>query len=112
MTPILLCGQGRSGTTGLMKLLASSDAVFCDQVYPFEKRYLTYIAKLAHLLNRDVGYSEFTIEDLANFDVSRLGRLPWYYDTGYAEKNWPPPASNWLSAFWEAFSWLVRTRYT
>ena len=108
MIPILICGQGRTGTTALMKLLSTSNEVFCDSVYPYEKRYLTYWAKLAELLNRDIGYSEFTIEDLANFEVSRLGRFPWYYDDRYAGRNWPPSPRDWLAVFWQGFTALAR----
>ncbi len=108
MIPILICGQGRTGTTALMKLFSTSNEVFCDSVYPYEKRYLTYWAKLAELLNRDIGYGEFTIEELANFEVSRLGRFPWYYDERYADRNWPPSPQDWLAVFWQAFTTLVQ----
>ena len=65
MIPILICGEGRTGTTALMKLMSACHGSFCDSVYTYERRYLTYGAKLAQLLNRDIGYREFTIEDLA-----------------------------------------------
>lgn len=111
MLPILICGQGRTGTTALMKLLGTSQDVFCDPVYPHEKRYLTYWAKLAELLNRDVAYGEFRMEDLANFEVSRLGRFPWYYDDHYEKSNWPPSPADWLAGFWRAFTELVRQHH-
>src|SRR5438045_1003360 len=49
LTPILVAGSGRSGTTMLMALLGTDPRVAFDRVYPFENRYLTYLAKFAVL---------------------------------------------------------------
>jgi LPS sulfotransferase NodH len=52
LTPILLSGQGRSGSTWLMSLLASDRRMAFDLVYPYERRYLTYFAQFARLFER------------------------------------------------------------
>ena len=52
LTPILVAGSGRSGTTMLMALLGTDPRVAFDRVYPFENRYLTYFAKFAFLSGR------------------------------------------------------------
>lgn len=48
---------GRSGTTLLMELLASSPQVALERKYPFESRYLTYLVHWAQLLGRSVSPS-------------------------------------------------------
>lgn len=51
LQPVLAAGgSGRSGSTLLMALLGSSDAIAFDRVYPFETRYLTYLSQHALLL--------------------------------------------------------------
>ncbi len=52
MVPVLLSGFGRSGTTAFMALLGTDARVIFDRVYPFEHRYLTYLAKQAILALR------------------------------------------------------------
>ena len=52
LTAVLVAGFGRSGSTALMSLLAAAPRVAFDRIYPFEHRHLTYIAKLALLLER------------------------------------------------------------
>jgi len=49
LTPILVAGYGRSGTTAIMQLLLGDPRVAADRLYPFENRYLTYTAKLSRL---------------------------------------------------------------
>jgi hypothetical protein len=50
LTPILVAGYGRSGTTSLMQILTGTPGVACEGEYPYENRYLTYYAKLARIL--------------------------------------------------------------
>lgn len=49
LTPILLDGGGRSGTTLVMQLLATSGQIAFDRLYPFEHRYLLYVFKMSRL---------------------------------------------------------------
>jgi len=48
--PLLVLGDGRSGTTLLMQLLGTSPQIAFDRLYPFENRYLTYLVRWASLL--------------------------------------------------------------
>jgi hypothetical protein len=60
---ILICGVGRSGTTALMSALASSPDIAFQRAYPYEHRYLTYMASLAVYLARP-HLGHFSVEDL------------------------------------------------
>lgn len=52
MKPLLILGDGRSGTTLLMELLGTAPQIVFDREYPYEIRYLTYLMKWALLLNQ------------------------------------------------------------
>jgi len=55
LEPILIrMLSGRSGSTLLMQLLGTSDEIAFDRVYPFEDRYLTYLARWAMALKEQV----------------------------------------------------------
>ncbi|MBZ0168958.1 MAG: sulfotransferase [Kofleriaceae bacterium] len=53
LTPLLVLGAGRSGTTLLMQLLGSSPQILFDRVYPFEVRYFTYLLRWALVLHQE-----------------------------------------------------------
>lgn len=50
LEPLLVLGGGRTGTTLLMQLLGTSPAIAFDRAYPYETRYLTYLARWATML--------------------------------------------------------------
>jgi hypothetical protein len=50
LVPVVVMSRGRSGSTILMQLLATSPLVAFERVYPFERRYLTYMLRWALLL--------------------------------------------------------------
>jgi hypothetical protein len=91
----------------MMKLLASSSAVFCDRDYPFEKRYLTYFAKLAELLGRRQPPEPFGDHRLVNFNDNLFGGFPWKYSAEYEGAGWPPDRVDWLRVFWQGFTRLA-----
>lgn len=49
LTPLLLRTFGRTGSTLLMQLLATSPRVCLEREYPFEHRFLTYVQQLARV---------------------------------------------------------------
>jgi Sulfotransferase family len=109
LTPILVAGVGRSGTTAVMSLLATDTRVALDRVYPFENRYLTYLAKLAILLERQDPDARVTGQQLHDFDDSRFGAHPW--DSSAAILGDPrgasrgfPSGREFLHNLWHAFS--------
>jgi sulfotransferase family protein len=77
LTPILIAGYGRSGTTLLMQILTGAPGVACDRVYPYENRYLTYYAKLAHILAAPSPRPELTALQLIDYDDFHFGAVPW-----------------------------------
>jgi len=98
MKPLLISGFGRSGTTALMSLVGSSPRVAFDRAYPFENRYLTYLAKLAVLLERQDPNSKVTALRLFDFADHSFGSYPWPADTAARVS-----ASEWLRRLWDVF---------
>ncbi len=77
MTPILVSGYGRSGTTALMALLGTDSRVAMGRAYPFEARPLSYAAKLALLLARNAPESHVPGERFFAYEDCGLGTPPW-----------------------------------
>jgi len=77
LTPILVDGYGRSGTTALMTLLGSDPRVVFDRRYPFENRYLTYLAKFALLTDRAGVGRHLDAVQLYDYDDGHFGTFPW-----------------------------------
>ncbi|MBV9860256.1 MAG: hypothetical protein JO038_09170, partial [Alphaproteobacteria bacterium] len=68
LTPILIAGFGRSGTTALMAMLGQDRRVVMGRTYPFEDRYLTHLAKRELLLDRRELAAGMSGEQLCAFD--------------------------------------------
>lgn len=77
LTPILLAGYGRSGTTSLMQILTGTPGVACEGEYPYENRYLTYYAKLARILAAPSPRPELNALQLFDYDDFHFGAVPW-----------------------------------
>src|SRR5262245_8897147 len=77
LVPILLSAYGRSGTTALMGWLATDEEVAVDRTYPFENRYITYLAKLSVLSDRSGRSSVFDPLHLTAYHDDRFGPPPW-----------------------------------
>jgi hypothetical protein len=77
LTPLLVTGHGRSGTTALMSLLGTSPDVAFDRVYAYEHRQLTYIAKMAMVADRADRSPHFTDARMRDFDDPAFGPAPW-----------------------------------
>src|SRR5713101_4856990 len=77
LIPQLVAGYGRSGTTALMSLLATDRRVAMGRAYPFEDRYLTYVSKLAILLERNLIQPQLSAEELYSFESCGWGGFPW-----------------------------------
>lgn len=67
--------NGRVGSTLLMQLLATSPRIVFDREYPFgEYRYLSYCARLAHVMADDEGRNRVTP---FFFSSTAAGPIPW-----------------------------------
>lgn len=112
LTPILVSGFGRSGTTALMALLGTDARIAFDRRYPFENRYLTYLTKFALLTGRPGAPSHFDAGQLNAFDDEHFGPVPW--PTFAIEGTAPslqPSMADWLAGLWRTFSEGVRRRF-
>ncbi len=110
MTPILVAGTGRSGTTAVMAQLGVEPRIAFDRVYPYENRYLTYWAKCALLAERPGGLSAFTSDQLCNFKNSEFGARPWPTTTPADGDALALSTSESLAALWHGFVEGVRRR--
>ena len=103
LIPQLVAGYGRSGTTALMSLLGTDSRVAMSRDYPFEDRYLTYVSKLAILLERNVIQPPLSAEELYSFEGCGLGGFPWAPPgpaTGRLDEAGLPGAAEWFRSLW------------
>jgi hypothetical protein len=79
LTPVLLqLISGRSGSTVLMQLLATSDAIAFDRMYPFENRYLLYLLHLFGPLGEEYDPDRHISQsELLRRPEGRYGPLPF-----------------------------------
>jgi hypothetical protein len=104
LTPILVAGTGRSGTTMLMELLGTDPHVAFDRVYPFENRYLSYYAKFAILSGRRGHGEDPAGPRFFAFDTDILGVPPWPTEPRPGEHFLALPPAELLRGMWQAFS--------
>ncbi|MBR9925679.1 MAG: sulfotransferase [Gammaproteobacteria bacterium] len=102
VTPILLRSFGRSGSTFMMQLLGSHENVLFERVYPFENRYLTYLARMAALAGMSPDNDgEWNHDRLMHHNVKRVGPLP-YQDVSIFDKSKMPKTA--FASLWNGFS--------
>lgn len=75
LVPIIVCSTGRSGTTLMMQLLGTSDRVVFERTYPFEHRYLVYVARLARMLDMPA-VDSWTADQIVK-GSEMMGPPPW-----------------------------------
>ncbi len=105
MVPVLLSGFGRSGTTAFMALLGTDARVVFDRVYPFEHRYLTYLAKQAILASRcqaSTVHDAFRMCDVNN----NIGTTPAWWPVANTLVSLASVVS--LSDMWKRFDAQLR----
>ncbi len=104
LRPILVAGYGRSGTSAVMKILATDPQVVFDREYPYEIRYLAYYAKLSSILKNRPPDARFTSDHLYTFEESVFGPWPWRGHNGGQNVNW-------LRIFWDLYSSNAKTAH-
>jgi hypothetical protein len=102
LRPILVAGYGRSGTSAVMKVLATDPRVVFDREYPYEIRYLAYYAKLSSILKNRPPDARFTSDHLYVHEESVFGPWPWRGHNGGRNVDW-------LRIFWDLFSRSAKT---
>lgn len=119
LRPVLVVGSGRSGTTPLMRLLASSPQVATEVAYPLEHQYLRYLRLLTRAIDAeswDGARWDHLRLHVAGADPSSVGGLvgppPWR-ERGLTEpaEGEEPLSDRALVAIWDEFSARVRARH-
>lgn len=79
MQPLLVDPfQGRSGSTLMMTILATSTAIAVDRVYPYENRYLTYLCRLVEHLDQPFTQdAEWSMQQLLKGPDTQIGPIPF-----------------------------------
>jgi len=102
LKPLLIVGDGRSGTTLLMELLGTAPQIVFDRTHPYETRYLTYLMKWALLLRQKYQPGD-EWNPGRSFDIpgSLVGPLPYMNPTFWSyEDLW----KNCFRSAWNEFS--------
>jgi hypothetical protein len=107
LEPVLLqLISGRSGSTLLMQLLATSDEIAFDRMYPFENRYLLYLLHLfAPMGEEHDDERHLTQSELLRRPEGRFGPLPFAAALDRTELQ-----RRLFTASWREFSAIIRQR--
>jgi hypothetical protein len=105
LAPVLIqFVSGRSGSTLVMQLLATSDEIAFDRVYPFENRYLVYLLHLFAPMGDDYDAEvHLTQSELIRRPAGRYGPLPFV-----AALDRTVLQERLFAAAWATFSDVVR----
>ena len=90
-----------------MALLATDPRVAFERRYPFENRYLTYLAKFCLLTGRAGPSLHVNSVQLTDYDDDRFGSVPWCAPEP-VERALMPSSSDCFHALWRAFSASAR----
>lgn len=110
LTPVLLRGFGRSGTTLMMQLLGTSGRIFFDREYPYENRLLTYFYRWSKLPAKKMGRESnipWDNNSLIYKDLAYMSGFP--RDTGLLQ-NKERFTDQLFHAVWREFSAEVLTK--
>jgi hypothetical protein len=89
--------EGRTGSTLLMQLLATSPAIACDRVPPFEHSYLTYFQRVSDAISRRAAGVHSMEEMVYDHAVAGFPFDPLMLDG----EDFSPAV---LSSLWEVFT--------
>jgi hypothetical protein len=107
LTPILVSGGGRSGSTQIMWLLGTDPRVKFDREFPFENRYLTYCVKFAWALQNPDLLQFFNPQQL--YELNYLGFGGYSPGADYVRASSPyvylprEPRESWIRCLWSKF---------
>ncbi|WP_156035244.1 sulfotransferase [Microbulbifer sp. HZ11] len=102
ITPIMLRSFGRSGSTLLMQVLGTSSNVIFDREYPFEKRHLTYLHRVAKVASAEAeNGDDWNPDTLFDRNLKRVGPIP-YVDTSIVDRS--KLRTDYLLRLWNGFS--------
>jgi len=112
LTPVLVAGFGRSGSTAAMSLLTTDPQVAANRSYALEERLLTYLAKLS-LVAAGGSEAAFSAMQMCDFDDRTVGSPPFFrkLSTGSPPSRYELSAGEWLRSFWAGLSRDIRDRH-
>ncbi len=101
-------GEGRSGSTLLMQLLATSNQITFDDRYPAEYRFLSYFARLSAMITEPFDHTRHPGVTPFFFDPTpRWGPIPFHSDVTDIAALADPS----LTGLWAAWTSTTRTRH-
>lgn len=105
MKPLMIRAFGRTGTTLMMQLLNTSNDVFVPNGYPYESRFLSYLARLAQVptsLTSEYPKDYIWDDGKVNQGIpSLIGNFPYQHDDFLNAKR---TSARFLTALWNQFS--------
>jgi len=112
LTPVLVAGFGRSGSTATMSLLTTDPQVAANRSYALEERLLTYLAKLS-LVAAGGSPTAFSAVQMCDFDDRTVGSPPFFRNlsAGSLPSRYELSAVEWLRSFWAGLSREIRDRH-
>ena len=112
LTPLILVGGGRSGTTLIMQLLATSNEVAMVREYPYESKYMSYLLRWALVLDQpysqEGGWNMSVMLEGIKSPTGNIGSWPWpERDLIRVPEDSASFAERCFRAVWQEFSEVV-----
>ena len=113
LTPLLIDGSGRDGTTLVMQLLGTAAEVAFDRAYPYEQRYFSYLLYWSRLpLREEWDETVWNLDSLAhNEELGErpvVGPVPWLERSLINGNGGKPFWRETFDGVWAAFSQRAR----
>jgi hypothetical protein len=110
--PIIILSTGRSGTTLLMKYLATSQKIICEETYPYETRYLSFLNSLATLFRIKhpalaIDFSRLNKDELPGEELKHLD-YPKIFEFGGTEDDINSLSDSVFYELWQVFSTYLK----
>ena len=113
LIPLLVDGSGRDGTTLTMQLLGTAPEIAFDRIYPYERRYFSYLLHWARLPTSEyVESKQWNLDSLSHSaslrEIGTAGPLPWVDRSLIGGEREPAFWRQAFDAAWAAFSSRAR----
>lgn len=107
VVPLLVRTFGRTGSTLLMQILATSSKVMFEREYPFEHRYLSYAYRMSRVVTLPpTANNDWNNNDIFQGRAPYVGHLP-YQNTSDLDRG--SLSQDLFVSIWDSFSRNMRT---